>query len=37
MKIFSKRNALIGSMAIFVGKKVAKRKMRSVTSRLRTR
>jgi hypothetical protein len=35
MKVFSKRNALVGSLALFVGRKVAKRKMRRMTSRLR--
>jgi len=35
MKIFSKRNALLGSLALYVGKRVAKRKMRRVASRLR--
>jgi hypothetical protein len=37
MTIFSKRNALVGSVALYVGRKVAKRKLRGVTSRLRTR
>jgi len=37
MKIFRKRNALVGSLALFVGRKYAKRRMRGMTSRLRVR
>jgi hypothetical protein len=37
MKIFSKRNALVGSMTLFFGRKYAKRRMRGMTSRLRHR
>ena len=35
MKIFSKRNAVVGSLAIFAGRKYAKRRVRGMTSRLR--
>jgi len=35
MKIYSKRNALVGSLALYVGRKIAKRKMRAMTRRLR--
>jgi hypothetical protein len=37
MTIFNKRNALIGSAAIFFARKYAKRRMHGMTSRLRFR
>jgi hypothetical protein len=35
MKIFTKRNALVGSMALFVGRRYARRRMRGMTGRVR--
>ena len=35
MTIFSKRNALVGSLALFFGRRYAKRRMRAMAGRLR--
>lgn len=35
MKIFSKRNALIGSIVLFFGRRYAKRRIHSMAGRLR--
>ena len=37
MKIYSKRNALIGSLALFLGRRYARKKLRGASGRLRFR